>query len=175
METFCVTFPDPNDTKKMDDFQKMMDAVNDAHIAAIRQLAVELSVSEGAAANISYLRSRSRWTQEKEDYLIWLAQNEQPAPNIMDDFDVPEGYRYSLMNTLEACIAFLKQVPSATRPQMAAATGKKIRSVNKVVCENSGLGFRAFTGKEIFLFVSGKEGKGSHTDPAVYTLSYDWK
>lgn len=93
MESFSIAFPDPNDTEKMNDFQKIMDQATDAWNAEIRKVADEHKVSDGAAANILYLRTRSRWTQEKEDYLIWLAQNDQDSPNIMDDFEVPENYR----------------------------------------------------------------------------------
>lgn len=33
------------------------------------------------------------WTQEKEDYLIWLMQNKNPITIIDDDLLVPENYK----------------------------------------------------------------------------------
>lgn len=50
----------------------------------------KLGVSFGCALDIIYLRSRSRWTQEKENYLIYCDKNNIPSPNIMEDFEVPK-------------------------------------------------------------------------------------
>ena len=48
----------------------------------------EFGISPDAAINICYLRTRSRWTQEKEDYLIRLAREYKPLPDMYDDFEV---------------------------------------------------------------------------------------
>jgi len=49
-----------------------------------RSKAKELGINEDAANDIVYLRGRSRWTQEKEDYLVKLAKEGKPLPNIME-------------------------------------------------------------------------------------------
>lgn len=46
-------------------------------------LAKELGVSSKAAGLIQYLRSRSRWTQEKEDHLIFLDKQWKKLPNVL--------------------------------------------------------------------------------------------
>ncbi len=95
MENFCVDVPF-DDENAMDEFQKFMDACADSWNLEASKLAIELNISEGCANDILYLQTRSRWTQEKEDYLIWLCHNKKDMPNIMDDFEVPENYKKEL-------------------------------------------------------------------------------
>lgn len=68
--------------KDWDKFQTAMDEMNNAMMQEISDLAKELNVSEGCATNIWYLRTRSRWTQESEDYLIELERQGKPVPNM---------------------------------------------------------------------------------------------
>lgn len=49
----------------------------------IEEEADRLHLTLGEMSDIYYLRTRSRWTQEKEDYLIQLAKEGKPFPNIM--------------------------------------------------------------------------------------------
>jgi hypothetical protein len=54
----------------------------------------ELGINLSAAHDIAYLRTRARWTQEKETYLVGLAKRNLPLPDMMEDFEVkplPEG------------------------------------------------------------------------------------
>ena len=50
---------------------------------AIEAEAETLGVSFNDMSLVHYLRSRSRWTQEKEDYLIELAREGKPLPNVL--------------------------------------------------------------------------------------------
>jgi hypothetical protein len=88
MTVFSVEVP-VNDPKAMDEFQRFMDVVADETNIYIGNVAHQLGVSFNAAADIVYLRGRSRWTRDKEDYLIKLAKEGKPLPNICDDFEVP--------------------------------------------------------------------------------------
>jgi hypothetical protein len=93
METYSVELPDPkNDKEVWDQFQSLMDSIQDEWNIAARELSDKLNISEADAHSILYLRTRSRWEQKKEDYLIWLGQNNKVLPNINDDFDVPDNY-----------------------------------------------------------------------------------
>jgi hypothetical protein len=91
METFSVNIP-LDDEEAMNQFQKFMDLLWDENQKYTLELAQELGITENCASDIVYLRSRSRWTQEKENYLIWLDQHNMELPNFNDDFDVPENY-----------------------------------------------------------------------------------
>jgi hypothetical protein len=73
----------------MDEFQKAQDEYYDSLEEVIQNEADKLGISYGAMCDIHYLRTRSRWTQEKEDYLIKLDKEGKPGPNIMEDFTVP--------------------------------------------------------------------------------------
>lgn len=61
----------------------LMNEIQDATANYISVEAERLGISEGAMADIFYLRTRSRWTQEKEDYLIHLALSGQTFPSIL--------------------------------------------------------------------------------------------
>jgi hypothetical protein len=96
METYSVELPNPEDNKEVwDQFQALMDNIQDDWDISARELSFRLNISTECASDILYLRTRSRWSQENEDYLIWLGQNNKPLPNINDDFDVPENYNKS--------------------------------------------------------------------------------
>lgn len=87
MKSFCVEIPNPNDIKKMSAFQDMMDSHQDEMTKYYQQEAKRLGVSYEAAVDIIYLRSRSRWTQQKEDVLVKLALANKLFPPMMEDFD----------------------------------------------------------------------------------------
>ena len=88
-ESFSIEIP-INDDKAMDAFQKAMDAYHDEMDKMIAKEAKELGIDVGAMNEIWYLRSRSRWTQERENYLINLAKEGKELPNMMEDFEVKE-------------------------------------------------------------------------------------
>lgn len=80
--TFSIEMPD-SDSPAMNDFQSFMDKLQESQEEYIETIAKELGVSAAAAGDIAYLRTRSRWTQEKEDTLIALAKEGEPLPNVM--------------------------------------------------------------------------------------------
>lgn len=80
----------PDQQTSFDDF---MAEWQDEVIKVIQDLAKDLGISDGAAQDIFYLRTRSRWTQEKENYLVWLDQGNKPFPNMMEDFEVSDEFR----------------------------------------------------------------------------------
>jgi len=86
---FCITIP-ANDPKQLEHFNKVMQEVHDAIEKDIQQISSEFGISYEAACHVQYLRSRTRWTQEKEDYLIQLDKEGKSLPNIFEDFIVPE-------------------------------------------------------------------------------------
>ena len=85
--SFSIEIPFGDD-EKMDAFQKAMDVYQDEQNKLIDEEAKKLGISVGAMSDVWYLRSRSRWTQEKEDYLIRLAKDGKDLPFIMEDFEV---------------------------------------------------------------------------------------
>ena len=82
-ETFSIEIP-VNEPEKMKAFQELMNNQACEMNQHIREVAEKLGVSEGVAQDIVYLRTRSRWSQEKENHLLALAKAGQPLPNIMD-------------------------------------------------------------------------------------------
>jgi hypothetical protein len=91
MKTFTVelTNDDLSNPEKMQAFQSMMDDINHETNSYIMKLATDLNVSDSCAADVFYLRGRSRWTQELETELIRLHKEGKP-PNICE-------YGHSLM------------------------------------------------------------------------------
>lgn len=79
---FVTNIPNPGD-KSMSGFQSFMNYIQDATVAEIQEIATELNLSYSCAADVWYLRTRSRWTQTLEDQLITLHQTGNP-PNICD-------------------------------------------------------------------------------------------
>jgi len=80
MTPFSIQIP-VNDPKAMEEFQEAMNTLQDAHVEYEKKLMIELNISHSCASDITYLRSRSRWTQELENKLIQL-HNEENPPNI---------------------------------------------------------------------------------------------
>ena len=62
---------------------EVMDELQDIYELAQQQTAKELELNEDDAGLILYLRSRSRWTQEKENYLIQLSKEGKKLPNVL--------------------------------------------------------------------------------------------
>jgi hypothetical protein len=58
----------------------------------IDNVADELGVSRKCANNIVYLRSRFRWTQRCEDWLIHCDKHGLEMPSIMEPFEVPGDF-----------------------------------------------------------------------------------
>lgn len=81
-ENFSVEIP-VNDPEAMEEFQKAMDEYHDEMVQEISEEANKLGIAFLDMSTIWYLRSRSRWTQEKEDHLIKLAQEGKPLPNVL--------------------------------------------------------------------------------------------
>ena len=75
-------------TKNKDDLTEAMVKVQDELLRMINKLAREFDISVPDANHVYYRRTRSRWTQEKEDYLIRLARVGEELPSIYEDFEV---------------------------------------------------------------------------------------
>ena len=69
LDSFSVEIP-IHDEQKMEEFQEMMDKVAEATNDYAYKLQQELGISEWCAYDLTYLRGRSRWTQELENRLI---------------------------------------------------------------------------------------------------------
>lgn len=77
---FVMSCDKNTDMEKVSDF---MNEVQDGYAREITRISKELGIPEGSAGDIWYLRTRSRWTQEKEDQLIKLAKEGKPLPNVL--------------------------------------------------------------------------------------------
>lgn len=66
--------------KSEEEFIQIMDEWQDAMIVDQLAIAKEFEVSDQTAMAIQYLRSRSRWTQIKEDMLIEADHAGNPIP-----------------------------------------------------------------------------------------------
>ena len=82
-DSYVVELP-VNDSAAMESFSKTYSKVMDEHALYLKEEGERLGVSFGVASDIVYLRARSRWTQEKEDYLIQMAKRGTPIANIME-------------------------------------------------------------------------------------------
>jgi hypothetical protein len=71
LKAFGIQVPVGN-PEKMEEFQELMDKINDKIVIYVQNLAKELNIPESLAAGLYYLRSRSRWSQEKENKIIDL-------------------------------------------------------------------------------------------------------
>lgn len=69
--------------EEKDAFNKAMDAQQEAMFDDQKNISNMLKVSLHTAGLIQYLRSRSRWTQEKEDELVRLDQAGEELPNVL--------------------------------------------------------------------------------------------
>lgn len=83
MGTYCLSMEGPMTAERMKAFTEAMVKAQDAFVAYVEEFAEENSLTSDQARNILYLRSRSRWTQEKEDTLFQLAREGRPFPNVL--------------------------------------------------------------------------------------------
>lgn len=79
MQSFSVEVTPQN----LDAVSEAMNDWQDGMVKHIQSVANELGVDFGVAADVVYLRERSRWTQAKEDHLVALAKAGKPLPNIL--------------------------------------------------------------------------------------------
>ena len=79
---FVMTIP-VDSPEQMEAFQKVMDEIHAATCKYMQNLAKELDVDESCAADVWYLRTRSRWTHELEAELIRLHRAGTP-PNVCE-------------------------------------------------------------------------------------------
>jgi hypothetical protein len=91
-QTTTISFNGNITSEEGEVLNEMMNLWQNEMIKYEMQIASELNISAEAAQDIVYLRSRSRWSQDKENYLIWLDQNQKTLPCMMEDFNVPEGF-----------------------------------------------------------------------------------
>jgi len=82
MTVFSTKVP-ANNEEAMENFQKVVDSLGDAWFREEQKLASDLGISMNASSLILYLRTRSRWTQEKEDHLIMLDKEKKELPNVL--------------------------------------------------------------------------------------------
>lgn len=77
IEPGCVSIDqtDMNNEETMSHLSELMNAQQDMWIQEIQEIAEQYNISDGWASDIWYLRTRSRWTQEKESEMIKQAQN----------------------------------------------------------------------------------------------------
>lgn len=89
MKNYCIVINNPTkeDFNNLSDVMNVLQEETNKHTT---EESIKLGVSFGCATDIIYLRTRSRWTQEKEDYLIFCDKNNTPSPSIMEDFEVPK-------------------------------------------------------------------------------------
>jgi hypothetical protein len=94
MDGFVVDLKDAD----MDEFQAVMDDVQDEYIKMVEEWSESNGVSADCALDVFYLRTRSRWTQELEDELIRLHKAGTP-PNVCD-FGCPSEEMAQLVKDL---------------------------------------------------------------------------
>jgi len=83
MSTLKVNLKKVDEEGSWAELQKFMNALHDETDEHIRKIAEELSITQDCAADVWYLRSRSRWTQDLEDKLIDLHKQGQ-RPNMCE-------------------------------------------------------------------------------------------
>ena len=69
MSTYTIKLDNVSDDA-VKSVQGLLDAAADHHIKEIEKVAAEYGIQTGAAADVVYLRTRSRWTEELERKLI---------------------------------------------------------------------------------------------------------
>jgi hypothetical protein len=89
LKTYCVELDNPSE-ENIGELTNIMNKLQDQMVKYTEEEANKLNISFGCATDIIYLRTRSMWTQEKEDYLIHCYKNNLPSPNIIEDFEVPK-------------------------------------------------------------------------------------
>lgn len=82
-KTFVIELSENPSRTEMDLFQAFLDKNAQAQCEYEEKIAKELNVSIECACDIAYLRTRSRWTQEKENKLIQSHKEGKPL-NVLD-------------------------------------------------------------------------------------------
>ena len=80
-QTFAIEIP-VGDEKAMQEFNDLMDKIQNETVKYFQNIAKTLNVSETCASDIYYLRTRSRYTYELEQFLIQLDKSGYPYINI---------------------------------------------------------------------------------------------
>lgn len=83
LTTISIHANDETTEEEWDQINAVLSQVQDEAVVYIKSEAERLGIDERYMSDIFYLRSRSRWTQEKEDYLISLAREGKPFPDIL--------------------------------------------------------------------------------------------
>lgn len=78
-----LELPSNPTSEEMAEFNRTMDLWQDAMVQDQKNIAKAFDISLSDAGLIQYLRTRSRWTQEKEDELIRLAKAGEELPNVL--------------------------------------------------------------------------------------------
>jgi hypothetical protein len=82
-QTFSVELhPENMSQEDWDKFNALMYKVQDGYQEEIDNIQEEHQISSACAAAVWYLRSRSRWTEEKEQQLINMDRRGEPIPNV---------------------------------------------------------------------------------------------
>lgn len=84
MDTFSIELnPAEMDDAGWERFNNLMAEIQDGMVKYQHEIAEELNISEACAEYVQYLRTRSRWTQEKEDQPIKMDQAGETLPNVL--------------------------------------------------------------------------------------------
>lgn len=73
--------------------QGMIEKLTEQHQTAVAALAESFGITEGQADIIFVLRGQDHWSQDKEDFCLWLAKNRKldiPMPHPEVDFELPK-------------------------------------------------------------------------------------
>lgn len=76
-----IEMPDPNDAAAMEEFQKLMDMVNEETDKEIDSVMEKHEVDYETANAVVYFRTRSRWAQENE-LLEWKKTKTESFPKV---------------------------------------------------------------------------------------------
>lgn len=99
MTVAVIKIPSNPTPEQMEAFQEVMNEHTEHTNLEIEKIARDMGVSRNCAADICYLRSRSRWTQALEDELIALHKQGTP-PNIFE-FGVTNETKNNLMEEVK--------------------------------------------------------------------------
>jgi len=78
-----------------EDYQKELDNIK-LQSKIMEDFANENKINLRYASIILKWRNSPFWTQEKENYLIWIGQNNKNIMIIDNDFEAPENYKKEL-------------------------------------------------------------------------------
>lgn len=102
MKTYAIEIQNPT-LDDLDNLTQAMSNAQDEMVKYTQQEAAKLGISENAASDVIYLRSRTRWTQKLEDELIALHKAGTP-PNVYDFGSTPDN-QAQLVKEVEEILA----------------------------------------------------------------------